>query len=61
MTKRAATFSQSDLKRALRAVQSAGIKVGRLEIDLAGTIVVVAAENSQNSSSRNSWDDILPL
>jgi hypothetical protein len=59
MTTRAARFTQSDLTRAVRAVAKAGVSIGRVEIDPAGTIIVMAAESPPARSSRNSWDEVL--
>jgi hypothetical protein len=36
-------FKQTDIAKALKAAQSAGLDVQRFEIDKAGTIVVIAA------------------
>ena len=53
------TFKQSDLKRAVRATEDAGIKVARVEIDKTGKIVLVAASASaEQRSDRNEWDDV---
>lgn len=40
---RPAPFRQADLSRALKAAASAGLDVGRVEIDPSGKIVIVTA------------------
>ena len=58
MTARA-TFKQSDLTRAIRAVQSAGLKVVRTEIDDAGRIVLIHEGESKPATGRkNTCDEI---
>jgi hypothetical protein len=42
LARRARTFKQADVTRALRATVAAGIAVQRIEIDSSGKIVVVA-------------------
>ena len=41
MSKAASTFRKSDVKRAIQAVESAGMTVRRVEIDTAGKIILV--------------------
>lgn len=61
MTRRACTFRQQDVTRALKAANAAGVKVARVEIDKAGKIVIVAGEAESDSadaadSPKNEWD-----
>ena len=42
MARRACTFRQQDVTRAIKAVNAAGTKVVRIEIDKAGKIVLIA-------------------
>jgi hypothetical protein len=44
MAKAKLRFTENDVARAIRAVSKAGVRVGRVELDPAGNIVVVAAE-----------------
>jgi hypothetical protein len=44
MVKRASTFTQSDVTRALKAAAAAGIHIKSVEIYASGKIVVTAAE-----------------
>lgn len=55
MANRPAHFNQDDLKRAVKAVVSAGLPVGRVEIDNQGTIVIVC-ECSSSAHEKNDWD-----
>lgn len=51
-----ARFKQSDLTRACKGVEAAGIRVGRIEIDANGKIVIIA-ESEAAKPSGGSWDD----
>ncbi|MDI4664046.1 hypothetical protein K9U40_06845 [Xanthobacter autotrophicus] len=46
MARRALTFKQADIARAVKGVASAGVKVMRVEIDPNGKITVVTAEDA---------------
>ncbi|MFS0736975.1 hypothetical protein ABC347_07985 [Sphingomonas sp. 1P06PA] len=39
-----ARFKQADLTRAVKGVEAAGMRVGRVEIDPTGNIVIIAAD-----------------
>jgi hypothetical protein len=39
-------FKQGDISRALKGATAAGMRVGRVEIDLAGKIVVISESGS---------------
>jgi hypothetical protein len=43
MTRRPAFFTQGDIVRAIRAAETAGMRVGRIDINPDGGITVVAA------------------
>ena len=58
MASRAARFTQSDLKRAVKGVSSAGFRVGRIEIDANGKIVILPATATPAGPS-SSWDEVL--
>jgi hypothetical protein len=45
------TFRKTDVVRALKAAQSAGIPNPRIEIDRHGTIAIVASDRSQDDST----------
>jgi hypothetical protein len=53
----AARFKQADLTRALRAVASAGVRVGRIEIEPNGKIVILS-ESAAPSAKANPCDRI---
>jgi len=55
-----ARFTQTDLKRAVKGVEEGGLKVGRIEIDPNGKIVIYPIGTAPKpSSGGNSWDDVL--
>ena len=54
------TFRQSDLTRALNAIQKQGLNVKSLEIDpLTGRIKIVVAGGELDADSSNEWDKVL--
>ncbi len=57
------TFRQRDVKAAIKAVEAAGHRVARVEIERDGRIVVIlarpAAPLSDASPGANEWDTIL--
>lgn len=55
---RRTTFKQSDVTRAIKGVTNAGVKVGRVEIDATGKIVILSGEGEQ-ATAPNSWDRFL--
>jgi len=52
---RAARFRQADLERALRGAEKGGMKVGQVEIDPSGRIVIKPLEATPPKAA-NSWD-----
>lgn len=54
----AARFKQSDVTRAAKGAKAAGIRIGRIEIDPLGRIVIEAATSAQ-ARKGGSWDDVL--
>ena len=52
-----ATFKQTDLTRALRAVEKAGHDVVRAEIARDGRIVLVFKNGEEVLVERNEWDE----
>jgi hypothetical protein len=54
----AARFKQSDLTRAYKALSGAGMRVGRVEIDPNGKIVILS-DAVAPAGKANSWDDVL--
>jgi len=58
MPRKACTFKQSDVTRALKAARKAGADVARVEIDRQGKIVIVMGKPSEASEvDANPWDD----
>ena len=58
MSRRACTFRQQDVTRAIKAVTAAGTKVARVEIDKAGKIVLIAESPGtpkHASDTENEW------
>jgi hypothetical protein len=61
MGRRACTFRQADLARALKAAKAAGAEVARVEIDRDGKLVMVMGkgEGGDVSPGLNEWDTVL--
>jgi len=55
MTRRPSTFRQTDVARAVKAAQTAGLTVGTVEVTSDGTIRVIAA-NAHDLTPANSFD-----
>jgi hypothetical protein len=53
------TFRKTDVVRAWRSAQAAGIPSPRIEIDRYGTISVLAGEPLEGNAVRNPWDEVL--
>jgi hypothetical protein len=54
------TFRESDLRRAVRAVEAAGKEVAAIEIGGDGKIrIVVCKPGEQELAARNEWDEDL--
>lgn len=47
MGRRAATFKQSDITRAVKAAKAAGLDVARIEVQPDGTISVIAGDETK--------------
>jgi hypothetical protein len=61
MARAPSTFRQQDVTRAVKAVVAAGVHIGRVEIDKAGKIVIIAADEAgQPGEGReaNEWDRV---
>ena len=62
MSKATSTFRKADVKRAIQAAESAGMKVARVDIDNAGKISVVPDNGvaaARGIEPSQSWDDAL--
>jgi hypothetical protein len=51
------TYRKSDLVRAFRAAEAAGIKSPRIEVDRHGTIAIIPAK--PEGVGENEWDTVL--
>jgi hypothetical protein len=62
LPRRACNFRQSDLARALKGVQAAGMEIARIEIDGDGRINLFIGNptkiNEASLSGHNEWDEI---
>jgi hypothetical protein len=52
-------FRRTDVKRAVQAVQAAGIKVGRVELVGGKVLIIPAGDESIPDDSNNSFDKIM--
>lgn len=52
-----ARFTQADLKRAVSAVVAAGVKIGRIEIEPSGKIVIFPAQGDRPLDDHE-WADL---
>lgn len=55
---RRTSFKQSDVTRAVKGVEKAGMRVGRVEITPNGKIVI-QSQGDADTRTRNEWDDVL--
>jgi hypothetical protein len=51
-------FRRTDVKRAVQAVQEAGLKVGRVELH-GGKVLIIPAGGEEMVDSNNSFDKIM--
>lgn len=58
MSRGPATFKQSDLERALKVAEKAGLPVRRFEIDRNGKIIIVAGEPDEANTLENEWNGV---
>ena len=60
MPRKPCTFRQTDVTRAVKAVQAAGIEVGQVEIGPDGRIVISAQRPTADGTSGggNEWDTV---
>jgi hypothetical protein len=61
MARAPSTFRQQDVTRAVTAVVAAGVHIGRVEIDKAGKIVIIAADATslpREEGEPNEWDRV---
>jgi hypothetical protein len=56
MGKGACTFKQSDLTRAIKAVEAAGLSIARAEVDKDGKIVIIPGQPERTPAKMNDLD-----
>lgn len=59
MSRGPCTFRESDLRRAVRAVEAAGKEVAAVEISADGKIRLVVGRPGTQQSIINPWDEVL--
>jgi hypothetical protein len=52
------TFRKRDLTTAVEAVVAAGVEIGRVEVDKAGTIVIIPKASETAKATGGEWDNI---
>lgn len=55
-----AAFRQSDITRAIRGANAAGVQVERLEVDTTTGKIVVVPKGGGSPTIANEWDEVLP-
>jgi len=61
MARAPSTFRQQDVTRAVKAVTAAGVHIARIEIDKAGKIVIITADEPERlgkMTEANEWDRV---
>ena len=56
MTRRASTFRESDVKRAVKAARGAGVIVGVVEVTPDGTIRILSGSGEANAAPASPFD-----
>ncbi|PSJ36231.1 hypothetical protein C7I55_27300 [Sphingomonas deserti] len=59
MSRRALRFRQSDLTRAVRGAEKAGLRIERIEIETSGKIVIFSGSVTGKRGPPNPWDEEL--
>ena len=59
MSSQANNFRRTDVKRAVQAMQSAGLKVGRVELQGGKVSIIPAGDEEVADDSNNSFDKIM--
>jgi len=55
MSKAASSFRRTDVKRAVQAVESAGVKIGRIELEKGKIVIFPATEQSTKVINAEEW------
>ena len=59
MSSQPSNFRRTDIKRAVQAMQSAGLKVGRVELHGGKVLIIPAGDEEVADDSNNSFDKIM--
>jgi hypothetical protein len=59
MSRRPATFRESDVRRAVHAVEATGREIAAVEISADGKIRIVVGKPGEQVSTINPWDEVL--
>jgi uncharacterized protein YjlB len=59
MSSRPSNFRRNDVKRAVQAVQEAGLKVARVELHGGKVLIIPAGDEEVTDDSSNSFDKII--
>jgi hypothetical protein len=59
MSYASSNFRRTDVKRAVQAMQAAGLKVGRVELHGGKVLIIPAGEEEVADDSNNSFDKIM--
>jgi hypothetical protein len=57
MTRRLPSFTQTELSRAVKAVQAGGVAVARIEIEPTGKIIIVSGAGIADSTERTPLEE----
>ena len=58
MSSQPSNFRRNDVKRAVQALQGAGLRVGRVELQ-GGRVLIIPANEEEAADSNNSFDRIM--
>jgi hypothetical protein len=58
MSKAASTFRKSDVKRAIQAAEAAGMKIGHVEVDRAGKIILVPGNGAETAGRTEAGESL---
>jgi hypothetical protein len=59
MSSQPSNFRRNDVKRAVQALQGAGLRVGRVELQGGRVLIIPASDEEDVNDSNNSFDKIM--
>jgi hypothetical protein len=59
MSSAPSNFRRNDVKRAVQALQGAGLKVARVELNAGKVLIITASDEAVEDDSNNSFDKIM--